>query len=64
MQEAVKTPGMPSPEERPDLYDAYDCQDRPPLSEEYLNAVRPEHIKKAIADRAARKAADKGTDDL
>ena len=42
---------MPSPEERPDLYDAYDCQERPPLSQEYHDAVTPEHVKAAIAAR-------------
>ena len=50
--------GMPSPEERPDLYDAYDFQDRAPLSEDYLDAVRPEHVKTALA---LRKAVAKGT---
>ena len=50
--------GVPSPEERPDLYDAYDCQERAPLSQEYLDAIRPEYIKTALA---LRKAAANGT---
>jgi hypothetical protein len=58
MASVVKTvtekKGTP-PEERPDLYDAYDCQERPPLSEEYLNAVRPEHVKTALALKKAAK---------
>ena len=46
--------GMPSPEERPDLYDGYDCQ-RPqrPASQVYWDSVMPEHVKKLIAERQA-----------
>lgn len=44
---APRKKGIPSPEERPDLYDAYDCQEREPLSPEYLDAVMPEHVKGA-----------------
>jgi hypothetical protein len=44
---------IPSPEERPDLYDSYDFQEpRNPASREYWNSVTPEHVKKAIAERA------------
>ena len=55
MKSVEKIKGIPSPEERPDLYDAYDCQERTPLSDEYLNAVLPEHVKAAIAAKKSAK---------
>ena len=30
---------MSSPDERPELYDAYDCEERAPLSQEYRDVV-------------------------
>ena len=46
---------IPSPDERPDLYDAYDC--RPPKApdQKYLDAVTPQHVKDLLAQRAAAK---------
>lgn len=46
---------IPSPEERPDLYDGYDCQPRQ-LSDKYRESLRPDYIKKLIAERKAKKA--------
>lgn len=48
---------IPSPEERPDLYDGYDCQPRN-LSDKYRDSLRPDYIKKMLAERQAKKAAD------
>lgn len=51
--EEVKPPkSMPTPDERPDLYDAYDCQERKPLSAAYLEGALPDHIKAALASKA------------
>lgn len=51
---------IPSPQERPDLYDGYDCQaPQSPASKEYWDSVRPDHIKKLIAERQAKKPAQK-----
>ena len=61
MEEVVKSTGIPSAEERPDLYDGYDCAPREPLSPEYMAAITPEHVKSAIA---LKQLTDKGTDDL
>ncbi|MGA3887659.1 hypothetical protein ACI2S3_02885 [Ralstonia nicotianae] len=48
---------IPTPEERPDLYDDYDFQEpKTPMSEAYWNRVMPEHLKKRIAERAAKDA--------
>lgn len=45
---------MPSPKERPDLYDSYDCQEpKNPASKKYWDSVMPEHLKKALEQRAA-----------
>lgn len=41
----------PTPQERPDLYDDYDCQERKPLSDAYLQSALPEHLQKALAER-------------
>ncbi len=46
---------VPSPKERPDLYDGYDCQPRN-LSDQYRDSLRPDYIKKMLAERKARKA--------
>jgi hypothetical protein len=47
---------MPSPAERPDLYDYYDFSEkRSNLSKKYMDAVTPEHVKKLIAERDAKK---------
>jgi hypothetical protein len=44
---------IPTPKERPDLYDGYDFQDpRSPASEKYWDSVIPENVKKALAERA------------
>jgi len=44
---------IPSPKERPDLYDGYDCQEpSEPASQKYWDSVMPAHVKKAIAERA------------
>lgn len=48
---------IPSPEERPDLYDGYDCQPRN-LSDKYRDSLRPDYIKKMLVERQAKKAAD------
>lgn len=49
--------GMPPPEERPDLYDGYDCQGpERPASQAYWDSVMPEHVKKLIAERQATKS--------
>ena len=42
-------------EEWPEI-DGYDCRPRLPLSQEYLDAVTPEHIKAALALRKAAKS--------
>ncbi|WP_133164314.1 hypothetical protein [Solimonas fluminis] len=45
---------MPSPAERPDLYDGYDCRPPRKYSEEeraYWDSVTPEHVKEAIKKR-------------
>ncbi|MDO3518145.1 hypothetical protein [Ralstonia pseudosolanacearum] len=50
---------IPSPEERPDLYDGYDFQEpKTPMSEAYWNRVMPEHLKKRIAERQTMKPAE------
>lgn len=47
-----KIKNNPTPEERPDLYDYYDCREVEwESSQAYLDAVLPEHVKKALADR-------------
>ncbi|KGW22240.1 hypothetical protein [Burkholderia pseudomallei] len=53
---------IPGPEERPDLYDGYDCQaPRNPASARYWESVMPDWFKKEIAERRA-KAASSGED--
>lgn len=48
---------VPTPEERPDLYDYYDCQPPTnPASEEYWDSVMPDHVRKALEERKAKKA--------
>ena len=46
---------LPSPEERPDLYDGYDRapSDRK-MSRAYYDAVIPEHVKGALAARGVK----------
>lgn len=50
---------MPSPQERPDLYDAYDG--RPdgaqPGEKEYWDRIVPDHIKQMLAEKRASQAA-------
>lgn len=46
---------VPSPEERPDLYDGYDCQEAKPLSEAYFERTMPEAVKRALAARQPQK---------
>lgn len=49
---------VPSPEERPDLYDYPDCMPGKPRSEAeqaYWDSVTPNHIKALIAERQAQK---------
>lgn len=47
---------VPSPQDRPDLYDFGDVPEDRNLSDEYVEAVTPEHVKKLIAERKAKKA--------
>lgn len=48
---------IPSPKERPDLYDGYDCQEpKNPASAEYWDGVMPDYLKKALAERAKKSA--------
>jgi hypothetical protein len=49
---------IPTPEQRPDLYDGYDCQPRKPLSPEYLQQAVPEHLRAALAKRKPADEAD------
>lgn len=52
---------IPSPKERPELYDGYDCQDpRDPAPEKYWSGVMPEHLKQRIAKRNAKAEPAKG----
>lgn len=44
----------PDPKKQPELYDDYDCQQREPLSQEYLDATLPEHVQKVLAARRAK----------
>lgn len=54
---------IPSPKERPDLYDGYDLQDpRNPASEKYWSGVMPEHVQKAIAKRKSKAPAEPAKD--
>jgi len=47
---------LPSPEERPDIYDYYDFRlDAAQFSDAYRDAVIPDHVKKAIAKRGVGK---------
>jgi hypothetical protein len=43
---------IPGPQERPDLYDGYDCQPRSQKTIENMQKNMPEHVKKALAERA------------
>ena len=46
---------VPTPEERPDLYDDYDCKEGPSTyPAKSLEAIMPEHVKAAKATRAAK----------
>jgi hypothetical protein len=56
MSAVVKTKQAQSLDEVPGI-DGYDFNEREPLSQEYRDAVYPEHVKAAIAA----KAADKGS---
>lgn len=48
---------IPSPQERPDLYDDFDIQDRP---DGYQSGVKtPDRIQKLIAERQAKGRASK-----
>ncbi|MDO3527531.1 hypothetical protein ACNRBH_09170 [Ralstonia pseudosolanacearum] len=49
-------PPIPSPEERPDLYENDIPEDRE-LSKDYVARTMPDHVKKRIAERAAKDAA-------
>jgi len=53
---------VPTPEERPDLYDDYDCQPPTnPASEAYWDSVRPDDVRKELEQIRAKKAsADSG----
>lgn len=46
----------PTPEERPDLYDYQDCRPGNSYPEANRDAVTPDHIKQAIAERQAKQA--------
>ncbi len=52
-------PGMPTPAERPDLYDGYDFGQGSVLSKEYSDAICPPHVKKLIAEREKKTKAPK-----
>lgn len=43
--------GIPSPEERPDLYDYADVPEDRKLSPQYVERTMPEHVKILIAER-------------
>lgn len=50
---------IPSPKERPELYDGYDLQDpAKPASDKYWEGVMPEHLREAIAKRKSKAAAE------
>lgn len=51
---------VPSPKERPDLYDDYDGRpDGPrPGEKEYWDGIMPDHVKKAIEKRQNRRDAE------
>ena len=49
---------IPSPEERPDLYDDFDCRPgriRSEAEQAELDAVTPDHLKALRAERQAQK---------
>ena len=50
MEKTVKKPKQAETPER-ELRHEYDFDEGGPLSDEYFEAVTPEHVKKAIADR-------------
>jgi hypothetical protein len=54
MAAVVKTNKDLPIEEWPEI-DGYDCRPREPMSQEYLDAVTPEHVKTALALRKAAK---------
>ena len=50
---------IPTPKERPDLYDGYDCQGpRNPTPEKYWDRIMPEHVRQRIAKRKAKAQAE------
>lgn len=54
---------IPTPKERPDLYDGYDFQDpRNGASEAYWKGVMPEHVRERIAKRKAQEQAQPAKD--
>lgn len=42
---------IPDPKKSPELYDDYDCDERPEMSREYLDATLPDHVRQAMAER-------------
>ena len=55
---------IPSPKERPDLYDDYDGrhEDITPAEKEYWNGVVPDHIKDLLAQKGVAKPAEPGSE--
>ncbi|UIF85151.1 hypothetical protein [Cupriavidus sp. UYPR2.512] len=47
-------PPIPSPKERPELYDYGDVPEDRKLSAKYVARTMPEHVKKLIAERHAK----------
>ena len=59
MSSKHKKPGMPTPAERPDLYDGYDFGQGSVLSKQYSDSICPPHIKEMIEARARKAKATK-----
>jgi hypothetical protein len=53
---------IPTPEQRPDLYDDYDCQDVKPLSPEYRKTALSPTLQKMLAERQKAKQPAKPED--
>lgn len=49
---------IPSPEERPDLYDAYDLPEKSRVSAEHLMAITPDYIKQMLEQKLGKPFAE------
>lgn len=49
---------MPSPDERPDLYDAYDLSEKSRVSAGHLMAITPDHIKQMLEQKLGKPFAE------